>query len=66
MTRLIELVEAENLRDKMFFICGDLGIIKEMAIESGYNSGFGFGTFANHVATYIVNIFIKKTQNRTT
>lgn len=53
LTRLIELAEAEKLRDKMLFICGGPRINHELAIELGYDAGFGSGTFADEVASFI-------------
>jgi len=53
LTRLIELAEAENLRDKMLFICGGPRISHELAIELGYDAGFGTGTYSTDVASYI-------------
>lgn len=53
LTRLIELAEAEKLRDKMLFICGGPRLSHELAIELGYDAGFGTGTYATDVASYI-------------
>lgn len=53
LTRLIELAEAEKLRDKMLFICGGPRISHELAIELGYDAGFGTGTYSTDVASYI-------------
>jgi beta-lysine 5,6-aminomutase beta subunit len=53
LTRLIELAEAEGLRDKMLFICGGPRINHELAIELGYDAGFGSGSYATDVASYI-------------
>jgi beta-lysine 5,6-aminomutase beta subunit len=55
LTELVELAEAEGLRDKMIFICGGPRISHELAIELGYDAGFGPGTLPNHVASFIVN-----------
>ncbi len=53
LTRLIELSEAEGLRDKMLFICGGPRLSHELAIEMGYDAGFGTGSYATDVASYI-------------
>ncbi len=53
LTRLIELAEAENLRHKMLFICGGPRLSHELAIELGYDAGFGTGSYATDVASYI-------------
>lgn len=51
--RLIELAEAERLRDKMLFICGGPRISHELAIELGYDAGFGTGSYSTDVASFI-------------
>jgi beta-lysine 5,6-aminomutase beta subunit len=53
LTKLIELAEAEKLRDKMLFICGGPRLSHELAIELGYDAGFGAGTFSTNVASFI-------------
>jgi beta-lysine 5,6-aminomutase beta subunit len=53
LTRLIELAEAEGVRDKMLFICGGPRLSHELAIELGYDAGFGAGSYATNVASYI-------------
>ncbi len=53
LTRLIELAEAEKLRDKMLFICGGPRISHELAIELGYDAGFGTGSYATDVASFV-------------
>nr|MDK2850309.1 beta-lysine 5,6-aminomutase beta subunit [Candidatus Cloacimonadota bacterium] len=60
LTRLIELAEAEGLRDKMLFICGGPRISHELAIELGYDAGFGTGSYATDVASYIAITLAKK------
>ncbi|MDN5354682.1 MAG: beta-lysine 5,6-aminomutase beta subunit [Candidatus Cloacimonadota bacterium] len=59
LTKLIELAEAEGLRDKMLFICGGPRISHELAIELGYDAGFGSGSYATDVASYIAFHFAK-------
>jgi len=60
LTELVELAEAESLRDKMIFICGGPRISHELAIELGFDAGFGPGTLPNHVASFIVNELIRR------
>jgi len=55
LTKLIEFAEAEGIRDKVLFICGGPRITHELAIELGYDAGFGSGTYANDVASYIIH-----------
>lgn len=60
LTKLIELAEAENIRDKMLFICGGPRINNELAIELGYDAGFGHNTYANDVAMFIAKHYADK------
>lgn len=60
LTRLIELAEAEQLRDKMLFICGGPRITHELAIELGYDAGFGTGSYAEDVASFIAITLAKQ------
>ncbi len=53
LTRLIEIAEAEKLRDKMLFICGGPRISHELALELGYDAGFGSHSVPSDVASYI-------------
>ncbi len=66
LTALVELAEAEGLRDKVLLICGGPRISHELAIELGFNAGFGPGTLPNHVASYIAAELVrrKKEQNK--
>lgn len=55
LTNLIEILEAEGLRDKFVVACGGARITHELAKELGYDAGFGAGTYADDVATFVVN-----------
>lgn len=54
LTNLVELLEAEGLRDKVILICGGPRISHELAKELGYDAGFGPGKFAQDVASFAV------------
>jgi beta-lysine 5,6-aminomutase beta subunit len=54
LTNLVELLEAEGLRDKVILICGGPRITHELAKELGYDAGFGPGKYADDVATFAV------------
>ena len=54
LTNFIELMEAEGLRDKMICCCGGARITHELAKELGFDAGFGMNTFADEVASFIV------------
>jgi len=60
LTKLIELAEAEGVRDKMLFICGGPRLSHELAIELGYDAGFGSGTYSTNVASYIATEIAKR------
>ena len=62
LTNLVDLLEAEGIRDKIILICGGPRISNELAKELGYDAGFGPGTFAEIVASY----FIKELNSRIT
>lgn len=60
MVELVELLEAEGLRDKIVLIAGGARVTHELAKELGYDAGFGPGSFAEDVATYAINELIKR------
>lgn len=53
LTKLIELAEAEGVRDRYLFIVGGPRISHAFAKELGYDAGFGPGSNATMVASYI-------------
>ena len=60
LTNFIELMEAEGLRDKMICCCGGARITHELAKELGFDAGFGMNTYANDVASFIVQEMVKR------
>ena len=60
LTNLVELLEAEGLRDKVVLICGGPRISYELAKELGYDAGFGPNKFAQDVASFFVNEIISR------
>jgi len=52
LIELVELLEAENLRDKVILICGGPRISHELAKELGYDAGFGMNKYSDDVASY--------------
>ncbi len=54
LTNLVDLLEAEEIRDKVVLICGGPRISNELAKELGYDAGFGPNTFSENVASYFV------------
>jgi len=60
MTRLVDLLEAEGIRDDVILVVGGPRITHELALELGYDAGFGPGTLPSHVAAYIAQEMIRK------
>ena len=44
LTELVEMLEAEGLRDKVILTCGGPRLSHELAKELGYDAGFGMNT----------------------
>lgn len=60
LTELVEMMEAEGLRDKMILVCGGARITHELAKELGYDAGFGMNTYADNVASFIAEEFVRR------
>jgi beta-lysine 5,6-aminomutase beta subunit len=52
-TALVELLEAEGLRDSVILCCGGPRMTSLLATELGYDAGFGRGTLPSEVAAFI-------------
>ncbi|SHJ71517.1 beta-lysine 5,6-aminomutase beta subunit [Geosporobacter subterraneus DSM 17957] len=60
LTQLVELLEAEGIRDKVVLVCGGPRINHELAKELGYDAGFGSGSYAEDVASFAVQEMVKR------
>jgi beta-lysine 5,6-aminomutase beta subunit len=60
LTKLIELAEAEDVRDRYLFVVGGPRISHAFAKELGYDAGFGPGSTATSVASYIAQELIAR------
>lgn len=60
LTELVELLEAEGLRDKVILLCGGPRVSHELAKELGYDAGFGPGKYADDVATFAATELAEK------
>jgi len=60
LTNLVDLLEAEDIRDRVILICGGPRISNELAKELGYDAGFGPNTFSENVATFFVKEINKR------
>lgn len=59
LTNLIELLEAEGVRDRLIVVCGGPRITHELAKELGYDAGFGMNSFADDVASFVAQRFVE-------
>ena len=64
LTNLVELLEAEGLRDKIILIAGGARITNDLAKELGYDAGFGPGKYADDVATFILKEMVERGMNK--
>lgn len=60
LVELVEMLEAEGLRDKIILCCGGPRLSHELAKELGYDAGFGMNTYADDVASYIAQEMQKR------
>ena len=54
LTELVDLLEAEGLRDRVILIAGGARVDHALAKELGYDAGFGPGTTASRVAAFLL------------
>ena len=60
LTDMVELLESKGIRDKVILICGGPGISHELAQKLGYDAGFGPHTYAEHVASFVLDEIVKR------
>jgi beta-lysine 5,6-aminomutase beta subunit len=60
LTRLADLLEAEDLRDQVILIVGGPRISHELAKELGYDAGFGTKSYAEDVASFAIHEWAKR------
>ncbi len=60
LTELVDIVEAEGLRDRLILVAGGPRINHELAKELGYDAGFGSGSYADDVASFVVEEMVKR------
>jgi len=64
LTKFIELLEAENLRDRFIVFIGGPRINNALAKELGYDAGFGSKKYAYHVASTAIKMLHQKSNNK--
>jgi len=60
LTRLVDMLEAEGIRERIVLVVGGPRITHELAKELGYDAGFGPHTYAEHVASFVVQEMVKR------
>lgn len=60
LTRLSDILEAEGLRERIILVVGGPRISHELAKELGYDAGFGPGSYAEHVASFAIDEWIRR------
>lgn len=60
LTQMVELCEAEGIRDKIVLVCGGPRISHELAQELGYDAGFGPNTHAEDVASFVLTEIVRR------
>ena len=59
---LIKRAEKMGLREKMIFIAGGPRVTHPMALECGFDAGFGVGSKPSTVASYLLDEFMRRAQ----
>ncbi|MBC7693380.1 MAG: cobalamin B12-binding domain-containing protein [Methylotenera sp.] len=60
MKDLMKRADQLGLKDKMVFVAGGPRVTHPLALECGFDAGFGVGTKPSDVASYIVEEFIRR------
>ncbi|MEW6056035.1 MAG: OAM dimerization domain-containing protein [Bdellovibrionota bacterium] len=60
MKDLMEKAEKMGIRDKLVFVAGGPRVTHQIALECGFDAGFGVGTKPSEVASYIVEELLKR------
>lgn len=60
LTNLVELIEAEGWRDRTVLVAGGPRMTHALALELGYDAGFGPGTKPGDVASYLAQEVVRR------
>ncbi len=53
-TQLVELLEAENIRNRFILLAGGAQVTNDFAVKIGYDAGFGRGTKPSVVGSFLI------------
>ena len=62
-SEFIELVKSKNLSDRFLLLAGGPRMTNDVAVELGYDAGFGPGTLPSHVASFIVKRMLEREES---
>lgn len=65
LANFVELLEAEGLREEFVIVAGGPRIDNKLALEIGFDAGFGRGTYAEHVATFVARRMVQRRRRPT-
>lgn len=60
LAELADMIEAQGMRDRIVLVCGGPRITHEVALELGYDAGFGAGTRPSQVASFLADEVIRR------
>ncbi len=60
LSELIDMLEAEGLRQELIVVAGGPRISHELALELGFDAGFGPGTAAPDVASFVIQELVER------
>jgi beta-lysine 5,6-aminomutase beta subunit len=58
----VDMVEADGLRQGLLLLCGGPRITHEVALELGFDAGFGAGTTPRQVAAWLAQEWVRRTK----
>ena len=60
LSELVDMLEAEGIRERLILVAGGPRISHELALELGFDAGFGPGTTAPDVASFVVQEMVAR------
>lgn len=60
LSELVDMLEAEKVRERLIIVAGGPRISHELALELGFDAGFGPGTTAADVASFVVQEMVAR------
>ncbi len=60
LTEFVELLQAHGLRERFIVLAGGTRITNRLAVELGFDAGFGKGTYADHAMTFILDRMLER------